>query len=254
MTVNEATSPIVIGRLTDGTASTVTVHATTRSATAPSRTAFVNGTPGITRLPRSRTWWRHRGPDGGPVVVAPTMQRLPTTGYTVTTFRFVNLRRNGYEQRRPPVSPPGRCTPARSRRPTRGPRDMAATVDATPLSAQVLLQNVTVTRPTGALVLAQVCGSTAWSRGDRGINQDSRSAACRQVPAVDARHGTDHDRRWNHVDPRYGEGRYPYAEKTTARRTRRTPRTAAFDLGNETFVAKEPGAIDSSPPRGSVTT
>ena len=79
-----------------------------------------------------------------------------------------------------------------------GPAGAPATVSSTPLSAQVLLQDVTVTRPTGALVLTQVCGVNGVIPADTSGTAGFPNGSLPEIPAtLDGDPGTPTtDGRW----------------------------------------------------------
>jgi len=156
-----ASSPIVIPGLTNGTAYSVTVRATNTAGNSAESNSL-SGTPalsarppvtGLTAVPGAAgevlvSWTTPSGPapTGYSLTVAPA-DAGPFTLGAVTSQNVTGLTAGTlYSFTVTPTHPaPFFAT--------------AASVQATPLSAQVLQQHLTVTRPVGALVLTQVCGA-----------------------------------------------------------------------------------------------
>lgn len=154
------TSTIVTG-LTNGTAYSVTVTATNTTGTSAPSNA-VPGTPaippsppvtGLTATPGtgsvSLSWTAPadaatRPPTGYTVTNAPAGGTATVTGTTATVTGLTAGTSYTFT-----VAATYAAAPA----------GVGATVTATPLASQVLLQNLTVTRPNGALVFTQVCST-----------------------------------------------------------------------------------------------
>lgn len=167
VTASGATSPITVSGLTDGTSYSVKVHATNAVgnsvesnaiAGTPYRGSVQNltATPGIGSV--TLNWSAPAGP-------APT-------GYTVTEGGTTNPT-GGAAGTQNPANPVSGTTATFTgltsgdtytftvtpNHPAPFAAQASAPVSAAPNSAQTLIQNVTVTRPTGAIVLTQICGA-----------------------------------------------------------------------------------------------
>lgn len=116
----------------------------------------------------------------------------------------------------------------------------SAVVAATPFDSQVLLQNITVTRPVGAIVLTQICGRNgdvpADTLGTPGFPSGS-------LPAVGAAGpGTAPTLTPGGADPDAKFGQYPYPENPDGTPAPTYPTNCGIELGDAKFVKKGPGA------------
>ncbi len=243
VTASGSSSPIAIGGLTNGTAYAVTVHAT-NSVGNSAESNSVNGTPSITRLPVQNLV---ATPGTGTVDLSWTAPSdaatYPPTGYTVTNLPadgtvVVTGTTAAGSGLTAGVVYTFTVTPTYSS----GPAGMAATVQATPLSAQVLLQDVTVTRPTGALVLTQVCGVNGAIPAETVASTGFPTGTLPAITAVGTGTGPTTTAGGTTEDPRYGEGQYPYPQLADGTPNATYPTHCGINLGNATFVAKGPGA------------
>ena len=185
ITATGASSPIVIPGLTNGTAYSVTVRATNTAGNSTESNS-ISGTPaiaarppvtGLTAVPGSAgevlvSWTGPTGPaptgysltvapaDAGPFTPGASATSQNVTGLTAGTLYSFTVT--------PTHVAPNFATPA--------------SVQATPLSAQILQQQLTVTRPVGALVLTQVCGVN----GALGVEAAQLGFPAGTLPAVAA--------------------------------------------------------------------
>jgi hypothetical protein len=162
VTQTGASSPINLTGLVNGTTYNLSLTATNSAGTSPAGTGV--GTPapaprapvtGFTATPGTGkvdlTWVAPTGiaPTGFSLVITPqggsaTTVPLPagTTSYSATGLAAGT----NVSFQLTPLHPAPYTAPS-------------STVSSTPLAAQVLIQDITVTRPVGALVLTQVCGA-----------------------------------------------------------------------------------------------
>lgn len=247
-------SPITISGLTNGTAYDLSLTATNSAGTSPAATG--TGTPapaprapvtGFTATPATGqvdlSWTAPTGiaPTGYNLVITPTSPAGPalptvtlpagTTSYTATglaagtTYSFVLT----------PLHPAPYTAPA-------------ATASATPLAAQVLLQDITVTRPVGALVLTQVCGaygSLAAETGQLGFPSGLPAAAAVNsstvaAPTTGGTAPTTGAAPGGPADPVRSQYPYPTLPDGTANAT--YPTHCGINLGNAQFVRSGAGA------------
>ena len=238
-----ATSPIVIGGLTNGTEYAVTVHAT-NSVGNSAESNSVNGTPSITRLPVQNLV---ATPGTGTVDlswIAPSdAATYPPTGYTVT-----NLPADGTVVVTGTTAAASGLTAGTvytfTVTPTysSGPLGIEATIVATPLSAQVLFGDVTVTRPTGALVLTQVCDVHGLIPEDTSGTAGFPNGSLPEIAAVTTGTGPTTTAGGTTEDPRYGEGEYPYPDLADGTPNATYPTHCGVDLQDAQFVKSGPGA------------
>lgn len=110
-----------------------------------------------------------------------------------------------------------------------------ATVQATPLASQVVLQDITVTRPNGALVFTQVCGVNGALAAEAATSNGFPAVAA--VPADST--GTAPTLSDGTPDPKFGE--YPYPENADGTSAANYPTKCGVALGNAKFVKSGPG-------------
>ena len=241
-----ATSPIVIGGLTNGTEYAVTVHAT-NSVGNSAESNSVNGTPSITRLPVQNLV---ATPGTGTVDLLWTAPNdaatYPPTGYTVTNLPAdgtvaVTVTATGGTAAASGLTAGTVYTFTVTPTYSSGPLGIAANVVATPLSAQVLVQDVTVTRPTGALVLTQVCGVNGVIPADTSGTAGFPDGSLPEIPAVTTGTGPT-TTAGGTEDPRYGEGEYPYPDNADGMPNATYPTHCGVDLQDAQFVKSGPGA------------
>jgi len=115
----------------------------------------------------------------------------------------------------------------------------AVTSPVAPTASQVLMQNLTVTRPVGALVFTQVCGRNGAIAADTtatiGFPSGSLPAVAASLPAADVAPTFS-----GAPDPKFSE--YPYPQNPDGTPAPNYPTNCGVALGNAKFVASGPGA------------
>ncbi|HEX7276793.1 MAG TPA: hypothetical protein VF244_05405 [Acidimicrobiales bacterium] len=249
VTASGATSPIVIPGLTNGTTYNVTVRATNLHGNS-AESNVVSGTPvpGL-RPPVTGLTATAGAPGSGSATLAWTTPTGPApTGYQVV----VNGPSAGTVGPSNPL--PAGATGATVTGLTPG----SYTFTVTPLhpapfvatsatsnsismvSSTVLIQDVTVTRPTGAIVLTQVCGKhgaiPADTAGTIGFPTGSLPAigavAAGTAPTTGAAPGGP-------ADPKFAE--YPYPENPDGTPNATYPTHCGIDLGVAKLIKNGPG-------------
>jgi hypothetical protein len=238
VTATGAASPIAVSGLTNGTSYDVTVRATNSVGDSP-ESNMLQGTPNPAPRPPVQNLTATPGtgqvdltwdpPASGPapigyqVDVAPNEGTMSHTG-TDTTAEVTGLTAGTtYTFTVTPLHPsPYVGTPA--------------SVQAAPFADSVLVQDVTVVRPVGALVLTQVCGrygalpsvpaQTGFAAG-----LPAQTVVAGGV-APNLEDGTD--------DPEFPE--YPYPENPDGTPSPNYPTHCGVDLGTAKFVKSGPGA------------
>lgn len=242
VTVTGTTSPIVIGGLTNGTAYAVTVYAT-NSVGNSALSNSISGTPSLTRQPVQNLL---ATPGTGTVNLSWTAPvdaaTYPPTGYTVTNVPVGGtVVVAGTTAAASGLTAGTVYTFTVTPTYTSGPAGVAATVLATPLSAQVLLQDLTVTRPAGTLVLTQVCGVNGVIPADIAGTTGFPNGSLPEIPAVGTGTAPKTSAGGLTDDPRYAEGQYPYPQNADGTPNATYPTHCGINLGNATFVANGPG-------------
>lgn len=204
-------SPITVAGLTNGTSYDVTVHATnsvgnsaesavvTATPAAAPRPAVTNlaATPGAPGSGSVNVTWSP--PASGPVPTGYTVAVAPAGG-TVTSTGPTSASVTGLSSSTVYTFT---VTPQHPAPDTA----IAASVQASPLPSAVLMQEITVTRPVGQLVLTQVCGTN----GD--IPAEAAGGgfgAFTAVPADLTGTGPTLTAGGSDTDPNYTAGEYPY--------------------------------------------
>lgn len=238
-TASGAESPITVTGLVNGTQYDVTVHAT-NSVGNSVESNILQGTPNPAARPAVQnlqatpstgsvnvTWDAPTGPaptgyllevspaDAGPFSLGAGTTSQNVTGLTAgTAYTFT-------------VTPQH---PA----PYVGTAD---SVQATPFSSQVLLQELEVTRPVGALVLTQVCGAYG------ALDAEAASPGFAALPALtaDSSGAAAPVTSWpgSTQDPNYGEYPYPVDENEVPNAT--YPTHCGVNLGKGKFVTSGSG-------------
>lgn len=239
-----ATSPIVIPGLTNNTSYSVTVHATNLAGNSAESNPAVNGTPNLTRVPVQNLV---ATPGTGSVALSwsppADVATYPVTGYTVSNTPAGGTMTGAGTARDITGLTAGTLytftvTPTYAS----GPAGMPAMVSATPLSAQVLLQDVEVNRPAGALVLTQVCGINGVIPAETAPSLGFPTA----LPAVPADStgpsGPTQTAEGTDTDPRYAEGNYPYPQNADGTPNATYPTHCGINLGNAKFVTSGDGS------------
>lgn len=231
-----ATSQTLTG-LVNGTTYNVTVKATNSTGdSAPSNT--VAGTPNITRQPVQNLT---ASPGTNQVTLnwnAPADAAThPPTGYTVT-----NSPTGGTTTITGTSAVVSNLTPGTvytfTVTPTyaSAPAGQSATVQAAPLSAQVLEQQVTVTRPVGQLVFTQVCGLNgalpAEAEGPFGFPALAAANAVTTGGTAPTHNGAP--------DPKFPD--YPYPTNAAGEPAPNYPTKCTVDLGKAKLVTRGPHA------------
>lgn len=253
VTASGAASPIAIGGLTNGAEYSVTVRATNFHGNSAESNALL-GTPDPAPRPAVQNLAATPGAPGSGIVdvswTAPTGD-VPT-GYEVV----VSPDTGGIAIEGTPgttITVPGTAaevtglTPGSSYQFTVTPLHPApyvgtpASVNATPPSSQLLVQEVTVVRPAGALVLTQVCGrfgALPVGSVTPGFPSGTLPAAVAvtggAAPDLVAAGGTDPDGDF---------GQYPYPDTDNdGVPDANYPTYCGIDLGTATFIGNGPGA------------
>ncbi|GAC1594008.1 MAG: hypothetical protein NVS3B21_15610 [Acidimicrobiales bacterium] len=244
-------SPITVAGLTNGTAYTVTVHATNSIGSSPESNALsatVNppanppvtnfvGTPGPQQVALS---WVAPATGGTPanytLAISPTAPTAAgtfpaTLAGTSTSYTVTNLTAG--------TSYTFTLTPTYAA-PYTG---TAASTTVVPQSNAVVLQDVTATRPVGALVLTQVCGVHGALAAE--TSQLGFGTGLAAVPAVTTGGTAPFTDNGSGVatttpDPQFGN--YPYPKNADGTPNPTYPTHCALALGNAQFVATGPGA------------
>ncbi len=242
VTVTGATSPIVIGGLTNGDTYAVTVRAT-NSVGNSALSNSISGTPSLTRQPVLSLV---ATPGTGTVDLSWTAPSdaatYPPTGYTVTNSPVGgSVIVVGTTAAASGLTAGTVYTFTVTPTYASGPAGMAATISATPLSAQVLLQDLTVNRPVGALVLTQVCGVNGEIPAETGATTGFPDGSLPVIPAAGPGTAPTESAGGSTADPRYAEGQYPYPQNADGTPNATYPTHCGINLGNATFVANGPG-------------
>jgi hypothetical protein len=116
------------------------------------------------------------------------------------------------------------------------PGGTPATVSATPLAAQVLVQPLTVTRPVGALVFTQVCGRNGAIPADTSGTVGFPSGSLPAVAAAGPGTAPDYA---GGPDPKFAE--YPYPENADGSAAPNYPTSCGVALGHAKLVKTGPG-------------
>lgn len=150
---------------------------------------------------------------GYPKTVSGLTDTVPGTAGTTYTYTVTPVRANGDEGA------------------------MSNAVQATPLAAQVITQDISVTRPNGALVFTQICGVNGAI--------DAEGSAAYGFPALPAVPADDANPQApifeGAADPMYDD--YPYPDDDeTGEPTPNYPTKCTVDLGKAEFVKKGLGA------------
>lgn len=238
-TATGAASPLTISGLTNGTSYTVTVTATNSVGTSgPSNS--MTGTPAIAPRPAvtnlaaapgtglvDLSWTAPTGPapTGYDVAVSPaagtttvsgtTAQVTGLTAGTVYTFTVTPLHPAPYV-------------------------GTSASVSATPLASQVLMQEITVTRPVGALVFTQVCGVHGDIPADTLGTPGFPSGSLPAIPATTGGTAPTLTAGGADADPKFSE--YPYPENPDGTAAPNYPTHCGVALGDAKLVKSGPGA------------
>ena len=114
-----------------------------------------------------------------------------------------------------------------------------ASVTATPFNSQVLVQNITVTRPVGAIVLTQVCGKYGLIPADTLGTPGFPSGSLPEVAAAGP--GTAPTLTPDGSDPDSKFAEYPYPENPDGTPAPTYPTNCGIELGDAKFVKKGPG-------------
>ena len=112
-----------------------------------------------------------------------------------------------------------------------------ASIQATPFCAQVLVQDVSVVRPTGAIVLTQVCGEHGIIPADTSATPGFPADSLPEIAAAGP--GTAPTGP-SGPDPAFDE--YPYPDNPDGTPNPTYPTNCGLDLGNAQFVRTGPGA------------
>lgn len=236
VTATGATSPVAVSGLTNGTSYDVTVRATNSVGDSP-ESNVLQGTPNPAARPPVQNLTATPGtgkvdlawdpPASGPAPTGYQVDVVPnegTTNVSGTTAEVTGLTAGTtYTFTVTPLHPsPYVATPA--------------SVQATPFADAVLVQDVTVVRPVGTLVLTQVCGrygalpaepvQTGFAAGLPVATGVSGGVA----PTLDD----------GSADPEFPE--YPYPENADGTPAPNYPTHCGVDLGIAKFVKSGPGA------------
>lgn len=118
------------------------------------------------------------------------------------------------------------------------PAGTPASVQATPLASQVLVEDITVTRPNGALVFTQICGKNGALDAETTATTGFPAGSLPAVPAAGP--GTAPTLDGGSPDPKFPE--YPYPENADGTPAPNYPTHCGVALGNAKLVKKGPGA------------
>jgi hypothetical protein len=244
-------SPITISGLTNGTAYDLSLTATNSAGTSTAGTstgtpapAQRNGVSNLTATPGigiiDVDW-------DAPSDFAPTGYSVEINDGTATTTVTVGAGVTAYQVSGAPagVVHTFRVTPLY---PAPYTAATSAPVTAAALAAQVLIQDITVTRPVGALVLTQVCGaygSLAAETGQLGFPSGLPAAAAVNsstvaAPTTGGTAPTTGAAPGGPADPVRSQYPYPTLPDGTANAT--YPTHCGINLGNAQFVRSGAGA------------
>jgi hypothetical protein len=237
VTVTGAASPITVPGLTNGTQYSLTVHATNTVGNSAESNALT-GTPnparpavtGLTATPGAGSLsvnWSYAGPavtgyevtsspEAGTVVVDTVNTSAEITGLTPGTVQTVTV------------------TPLYATAPAGTP----ATISAAANSAAVINQQISVTRPVGALVLTQRCG--VFGALDAEATPEPGWTA--GFPAAAAVGGAIGTAPLTGTGPDAAFGQYPYPVDANEVPNATYPTTCGVELGNGKFVTSGPGS------------
>ncbi|MGE3619998.1 MAG: fibronectin type III domain-containing protein [Acidimicrobiia bacterium] len=239
VTASGTGSPITVGTLTNGVEYSVTVRAVNTVDDSPESNALT-GTPtpgvrpavtGLVATPGTERVDLSWNAPAGPVPTGYDVQVSPAEGSVVVTGTTAAI--TGLT---PGTVYTFTVTPQHPAPYVAAP----ATVSAAPVGAAVLIQDITVTRPAGALVLTQICGTRgpipADELGTAGFPVGSLPAdpgvTTGTAPTLTAG-GTDED-------PLFDE--YPYPDDEDGLAIANYPTHCGIDLGAAKLIKSGPGA------------
>lgn len=248
VTATGTASPITIPGLTNGTTYNVTVHATNSTGNSAESSPAVAGTPafpacptvtGLTAVPGTGkvdlSWTAPAAASGctvsGYSVAYSPSGGTPASPFTVTTTSasVTGLTAGtAYSFTVTPQEPAGRSAPA------------AGPVSAAPQSAQVIVQDITVTRPAGAIVLTQICGNFGALPADTSASIGFPSGSLPAATAASTPTAPTTTAGGSTPDPVYSG--YPYPTNPDGTPNATYPTHCGINLGNAQFVKSGPGA------------
>ncbi|HEX4866591.1 MAG TPA: fibronectin type III domain-containing protein [Acidimicrobiales bacterium] len=238
VTATGADSPINVPGLTNGTQYSFTVRATNstgNSAESNAITATPNLRPvsglsaaaSVGQVDLSWTAPAGTAPSGYSVTVSPAAGTTTVSGTTSSTTGL--SAGTVYTFTVTPTYPAGTAgTPA------------SAQISATPQSASNLVENVTVTRPVGALVLTQVCGTNGPIAADTSGTMGFPNGSLPAIPADASGTAPTTTAGGTTGDPKFSE--YPYPENPDGTAAPTYPTHCGIPLGTAKFVKSGPGA------------
>lgn len=233
-------SPITISGLTNGTAYDVTVRAT-NSVGDSAESNTVQGTPTEAARPPVQNLTATPGAPGSGTIdlawQAPASGPAPT-GYAISVSPNEGTVNHTGTSTTASVTGLTAGTPYTfTVTPTHPAPSVGTPTSTGPVSVSpstVLVQDVTVTRPAGAIVLTQVCGK----HGDIGAETDDTVGFPKStLPAIPAAAGT---KPADESDASYGQ--YPYPTNADGTPNPTYPTHCGINMGTATFVRTGPGA------------